>query len=187
MVHFRAFIYFRWLLFVLFCVQRSKGPFSHVTIKKDKRSLKMIFAKVSFVSLKLGRVSRKKVLSRFWFFPPCFLVFSSSMFVPVFSMKEFQAFLSKTGFPEKCWIEVHTIVKVKFLFKKFEILTKPQHFHEFFTKFFLTFFVVKSKFSTAKKSKNHNIFTSFQPKKIIIFSTNKSWILHKKWRFRTVC
>ena len=33
----------------------------------------------------------------------------------------------------------HTIRKVKFLSKN-SILTKPQHFHEFFTHFFLTIF-----------------------------------------------
>ena len=31
--------------------------------------------------------------------------------------------------------------------------TNPQHFHEFFTQIFLTIFLVKSKLSTAKKSK----------------------------------
>ena len=36
----------------------------------------------------------------------------------------------------------NTIQKVKFLSKN-SILTKPQHFHEFFTKFFLTIFLVK--------------------------------------------
>ena len=47
----------------------------------------------------------------------------------------------------------HTIRKVKYLSKN-SILTKPQHFHEFFTQiFFLTIFLVKSKLSTAKKYK----------------------------------
>ena len=34
---------------------------------------------------------------------------------------------------------LHTIRKVKFLSKN-SILTKPQHFHEFFTQFFLQYF-----------------------------------------------
>ena len=46
----------------------------------------------------------------------------------------------------------HTIRKVKFLSKN-SILTKPQHFHEFFTQIFFTIFLVKSKLSTANKSK----------------------------------
>ena len=51
------------------------------------------------------------------------------------------------------WLSNHTIRKVKFLSKN-SILTKPQHFHEFFHQnFFLTIFLVKSKLSTAKKSK----------------------------------
>ena len=58
--------------------------------------------------------------------------------------------------------------KVKCLSKNL-ILTKPQHFHEFFTQFFLTIFLVKSKLSTAKKSKTTTIFTSFSPKKIDSF------------------
>ena len=48
---------------------------------------------------------------------------------------------------------LHTIRKVKFLSKN-SILTKPQHFHEFFTQFFLTIFLVKSKLSTTKKCKS---------------------------------
>ena len=78
----------------------------------------------------------------------------------------------------------HTIQKVKFLSKN-SILTKPQHFREFFTQiFFLTIFLVKSKLSTAKKPKT----TSFSPKKIDKFfgkSMLNFWT--KKWRFRTVC
>ena len=54
----------------------------------------------------------------------------------------------------------HTIRKVKFLSKN-SILTKPQHFHKF---------LVKSKLSTDKKVKNHNIFTSFSPPKNRLFS-----------------
>ena len=58
---------------------------------------------------------------------------------------------------------IHTIRKVKFL-SKYSILTKPQHFHEFFTQIFLTIFLVKSKLSTAKKSKTTTFSRVFHPK-----------------------
>ena len=67
----------------------------------------------------------------------------------------------------------HTIRKVKFLSKN-SILTKPQHFHEFFTQFFLTIFLVKSKLSTAKNSKTRTFSRVFHPKKSTIFSGNQS-------------
>ena len=58
----------------------------------------------------------------------------------------------------------HTIRKVKFLSKN-SILTKPQHFHEFSTpNFFVTTFLVKSKLSTAKKSKTAAFSRVFHPK-----------------------
>merc|ERR1712004_154114 len=59
----------------------------------------------------------------------------------------------------------HTIRKVKYLSKN-SILTKPQHFHEFFTQIFLTIFLVKAKLSTAKKSKTTTFSRVFHPKKI---------------------
>ena len=46
---------------------------------------------------------------------------------------------------------------------------KPLHFHEFFTKFFLTIFLVKSKLSTAKKSKTTTFSRVFHPQKIDYF------------------
>ena len=55
----------------------------------------------------------------------------------------------------------HTIRKVKF-FSKNSISTKPQHFH----KMFLTIFLVKSKLSTAKKSKTTTFSRVFHPQKI---------------------
>ena len=61
----------------------------------------------------------------------------------------------------------HTIRKVKFMSKN-SILTKPRHFHEFFTQIFLTIFLVKSKLSTAKKSKT----TTFSR----VFTQNNSTI-----------
>merc|ERR1712004_91188 len=59
----------------------------------------------------------------------------------------------------------HTIRKVKFLSKN-SSLTKLHHFHEFFTKKVLTIFLVKSKLSTAKKSKTATFSRFFHPKKI---------------------
>ena len=59
----------------------------------------------------------------------------------------------------------HTILKVKLLSKN-SILTEPQHFHEFFDQFFFTIFLVKSKLSTAKKSKTTTFSRVFHPKKI---------------------
>ena len=59
---------------------------------------------------------------------------------------------------------LHTFRKVNFLSKN-SILTKPQHFHEFFIQFFLTIFLVKSKLSTAKKSKTTTFSLVFHPKK----------------------
>ena len=76
---------------------------------------------------------------------------------------------------------VHTIRKVKFLSKK-SILTKPQHFHEFSPKFFLTIFLVKSKLSTAKKPKTTTFSRVFHPKKSTIFSGNQSWIFGQKMK-----
>ena len=60
---------------------------------------------------------------------------------------------------------LYTIWKVKF-WSKNSILTKPQHFHEFFTQIFLPMFLVKSKLSTAKKSKTTTFSRVFHPKKI---------------------
>ena len=78
-------------------------------------------------------------------------------------------------------ISFHTIRKVKFLSKN-SILTKPQHFHEFFT-----IFLVKSKLSTAKKSKT-TTFSREKKKKNRQFSQEiKVEFLDKNWRFRTVC
>ena len=53
-------------------------------------------------------------------------------------------------------------------------LTKPQHFPEFFTQFFLTIFLVKSKLSTGKKSKTTTFSRVFHPKKSTIFLGNQS-------------
>ena len=109
----------------------------------------------------------------------------------------------------------HTIRKVKFLSKN-SILTKSQHFHEFFTQFFgqffswnqscqqlkspkpqhfhefftqiifWTIFLVKSKLSTAKKSKTTTFSRVFHPKNRQFSREIKVEFLDKNWRFRTV-
>ena len=80
-------------------------------------------------------------------------------------------------------IDKHTIRKFKFLSKN-SILTKlynfsreiklkspkPQHFREFFAHIFLTIFLVKSKLSTAKKSKTAAFSQVFHPKQFDNFS-----------------
>ena len=77
---------------------------------------------------------------------------------------------------------MHTIGKVKFLSKN-SILTKPQHFHKFFTQIFLTIFLVKSKLSTAKKSKTTSFSQVFHPKKNRQFSREiKVEFLDKKMK-----
>ena len=74
----------------------------------------------------------------------------------------------------------HTIRKVKFLSKN-SILTKTQHFYEFFTHIFWTIFLVKSKLSRAKKSETTTFPWVFHPqKKSTIFSGNQSWFFGQK-------
>ena len=63
----------------------------------------------------------------------------------------------------------HTIRKVKF----------SQVFHP---KFFFTIFLVKSKLSTAKKSKTTTFSRVFHPQKSAIFSGNQSWIFDQKMK-----
>ena len=62
----------------------------------------------------------------------------------------------------------HTMIKVKFLSKN-SILTKPQHFHEFFTQIFFDKFLVKSKLLTAKKSKTATFLRVFTQNNSTIF------------------
>ena len=52
----------------------------------------------------------------------------------------------------------------------------------FSPKFFLTIFLVKSKLSTAKKSKITTFSRVFHPKKSTIFSGNQSWIFGQKMK-----
>ena len=74
----------------------------------------------------------------------------SNSFWPVFFLRE--------SHPSR-----HTIRKVKFLSKNSILTKKPQHFHEFFSQYFLTIFLMKSKLSTAKKSKTTTFSRVFPP------------------------
>ena len=76
--------------------------------------------------------------------------------------------LNLTEFRE-CLIFHTTIRKVNFFFPKNSILTKPHNFLSFSLKFFLTIFLVKSKLSTAKKSKTTTFSRVFHPKNSTIF------------------
>ena len=113
------------------------------------------------------------------------MVFHAYSFT-ILAIGSFTAFLSISPSPEVVlmaneWFtrrhQNHTIRKVKFLSKN-SILTKPQHFHEFFTQIFF----VKSKLSTAKKSKTTTFSRVFHPKKSTIFSGNQSWIFGQKMK-----
>ena len=85
------------------------------------------------------------------------------------------------------WI-IHTIWKVKFLSKN-SIVTKPQHFHEFFTQiFFWQFFSWNQSCQEQQKSPKPQHFHEFFTQKNRQFSREiKVEFLDKKWRFRTVC
>ena len=63
-------------------------------------------------------------------------------------------------------VEEHTIRKVKFL-SKYSILTKPQNLHEFFTKIFLTIFLVKSKLNFWTKNEDFEQCEEVQNFKIV--------------------
>ena len=81
----------------------------------------------------------------------------------------------------------HTILKVKFLSKN-SILTKPQHFHEFFTQIFFWQFFSWNQSCQQLKSPKPQHFREFFTLKNRQFSREiKVEFLDKKWRFRTVC
>ena len=80
---------------------------------------------------------------------------------------------------------LHTIRKVKFLSKN-SVLTKPLHFHEFFTQIFFDNFSREIKVVDSWNVQYHNIFTSFHPKKRQFSQEIKVEFLDKKWRFWTV-
>ena len=68
------------------------------------------------------------------------------------------------------WLLRHTIRKVKFLSEN-SILTKPQHFHEFFTpNFFWQFFSWNQSCQQLKSPKPQHFHEFFTPKKLTIFS-----------------
>ena len=75
----------------------------------------------------------------------------------------------------------HTIRKVNFC-PKIQFWQKPNIFTSFSTKFLLTIFLVKSKLSTAKKSKTTTFSRVFHPKKSIIFSGNQTSIFGQKMK-----
>ena len=56
-----------------------------------------------------------------------------------------------------------TTLRAKRATTKYQYWQKSKHFHEFFTQIFLTIFLVKSKFSTAKKSKTAAFSRVFTP------------------------
>ena len=63
---------------------------------------------------------------------------------------------------------------------KIQFWQNPNIFTSFSPKTFLTIFLVKSKLSTAKKSKTTTFSRVFHPEKSTIFSENQSWILGQK-------
>ena len=72
--------------------------------------------------------------------------------------------------------------KSQIFVQKFNFDKKPNIFTSFSPKIFLTIFLVKSKLSTAKKSKITTFSRVFQPKKFTIFSGNQSWIFGQKMK-----
>ena len=71
--------------------------------------------------------------------------------------------------------------KSQFFVQKFNF-DKPPTFSRVFHPNFLTIFLVKSKLSTAKKSKTTTFSRVFHPKKSAIFSGNQSWIFGQKMK-----
>ena len=64
---------------------------------------------------------------------------------------------------------------------KIQFWQNPQHFHEFFTQIFLAIFLVKSKLSTAKKSKTTTFSRVFHP----IFFFDIFFLVKSKLNFWT--
>ena len=84
--------------------------------------------------------------------------------------------------PKKTTPPLHTILKVKFVFKNL-ILTKSQHFHEFFIqKFFGQFFSWNESCQQLKSPKPQHFHEFFTPKKSTIFTGNQSWIFGQKMK-----
>ena len=68
--------------------------------------------------------------------------------------------------------------KSRIFVQKFNFDKTPPFFHPIL----LTIFLVKSKLSTAKKSKTTTFSRVFHPKKSTIFSGNQSWIFGQKMK-----
>ena len=79
----------------------------------------------------------------------------------------------------------HTIRKVKFLSKN-SILTKPQHFHDFFTPIFWQFFSWNQICQQLKSPKPQHFHEFFTPKNRQFSRKIKVAFLDKNWRFLTV-
>ena len=101
-------------------------------------------------------------------------------------------------FIKKLWGTIPRDIEVIFtLFEKSNFCPKIQFWQKtqnpnisrvYHQIFFFKIFLVKSKLSTAKKSKTTTFSRFFSPKKIRQFSREiKVEFLDKKWRFRTVC
>ena len=111
---------------------------------------------------------------------------------PIFPLKTIITLFEKSNFCPKIQFWKTSNILTSFLRKFFRQFfswnqscqgpksPKPQHCHKFFTIIFLTFFLVKSKLSTAKKSKTTTFSRVLHPKKSTIFSGNQSWIFVQK-------
>ena len=80
------------------------------------------------------------------------------------------------------YIRCSTLFEKSNFCPKIQFWQNPNIFTSFSSKFFLTIFLVKSKLSTAKKSKTTTFSRVFHPKKSTIFSGNQSWIFGQKMK-----
>ena len=84
-------------------------------------------------------------------------------------------------------LQFYTIRKVKFLSEN-SILTRPQHFHEFFhPNYFWQFFSWNQSCQQLKSPKPQHFHEFFTQKNRQFSWEIKVEFLDKKWRFRTVC
>ena len=72
--------------------------------------------------------------------------------------------------------------KSQIFVQKFNFDKTPTFSRDFHPNIFLTIFLVKSKLSTAKKSKTTTFSQVFHPKKSTIFSGNQSWTFGRKMK-----
>ena len=81
----------------------------------------------------------------------------------------------------------NTLFEKSIFCPKIQFWQNPNIFTSFSPKFFLTIFLVKSKLSTAKKSKTATFSRIFHPKKNQqFFSGNQSWIFGQKRKITLV-